>query len=323
MGLNLPGVEDVFQMSPEDGQVLKFRGGREIPEDDNDTTGSQIEFLVAADGSGDYTTIASALTALGANSGVIRIKAGTYNITSAINTSATNQQFIGSGWGVEVNTGTNDINAFVLDQSDCLIRNLKIVGSRTQGSNNYGVYITGNDCVVKGLRIEDVRTNGIYCVSANRTLIESCSIDDCAGYSIRLSNSPKTIVTNCHLTRSDTGGIYMTGAATYCLITNNIIADHQGDGIYMDDQDDCIIEGNILEGNGDAVTEDGIHLFDCVACIIIGNRIRGSSGYGISLDATATVADRINIVGNIILNNTTGQLDDNGTNTGNTGNIVA
>ena len=326
MVLKLPNVVDdqtLFTPSPSYGQLFKTRGGRYIPSDDNDTSTPTAELLVAADGSGDYTTIAAALTALGSNPGVIRIKAGTYNISSSINTTAGGQIFIGSGWDTVIDTTTNNIRAFVLDQSKCKVENVKIVGTRTVGSLNDGILISSDDCVVRNVRIDETGEHGIYVSSANRTLIESCYIFDCADDSIFISGSPKTIVTNCHILNSDKVGVKMTGAATYSIITNNIIADHSDDGIYMDDQDDCIIEGNILEGNGSAATEDGIHVYDCEDCIFIGNRVRGSAGYGLSLDAAATVADRACIVGNILTNNTTGALDDNGTNTTTAGNITA
>jgi len=323
MALKLKGIPNIFERGGEDGQILKFRGGRRNPEDDNDTSSPTAEIIVAADGTGDFLTIAEALTDLGANPGIIRIKAGTYNISSGINTSANGQHFIGSGWETIIDTTTNNITAFTLDQSNCSIRNLKIVGTRTIGTINDGIKSSSANNVIENVRIEEMGANGIALNASTRNMVQNCSIFDCADSSIVLNGGSDCIVSNNILYNSDQNGIEATSTANFHLITNNLIKDHGDDGILIDNGDDFIIEGNIVEGNGSAATEDNIHILDCVGTTILGNRCRGSAGYGISLDAAATVADRTCIVGNILVNNTTGALDDNGTNTTIAGNITA
>ena len=96
--LRMGGIRNIFANSPEDGQTMIFAGSRQV-------TGSfpnSDDVIVDDSGSGDYQTIQAALDHLNTDAGTVRVKAGNYLITSALQFKGNNQSIIGSGKGTKI-----------------------------------------------------------------------------------------------------------------------------------------------------------------------------------------------------------------------------
>lgn len=304
MALKIKGISNLFGSNPEDGEVLVFEGNRRIPE----TFPKSDEFIVAADGTGDFLTIEDALTKLGASSGTIRVKAGNYEITSYLSLSA-NQTIIGSGYGTRIHT-TSDTTLISLAGNRSSIFMCRIDGNET-GSSQVGIAVIGNECIIKNCWITQMGDIGINFSSGNdKTTIEGCIIEDCSDRCIELNDAQNFMISDCVIDNSSNDGIQGTGAdfgsIIGCKITN-----HGEHGIDLNSCTQLTIVGNYIFSNGDNGNNgDGIELGVSNDCAITGNIIHTNDGVGVDISSNC---NRTLVVGNSVLNNEDGQITDNGT----------
>lgn len=315
----LPGI-NFFGNSPQDGQSNIWRGGRRVPETPSGGV-SPDEYVVDAAGNGDFTTIAEAITALGASSGTIRVLAGTYLITTVL-TLAANQSIIGSGYGTNITT-TSNITCINLDGNRSAIYMCRIDGNSTGTSQN-GISIEGEDSIAKDCWITQMGNDGIIVENdADKVVIEGCKVEDCVDILVNIKAANFGILSNNYLDNS-TGDdcIQMVGGDSW-TISGNKIQNSGVHGLQMLNADFSTITGNYIFSNGDNNTNgDGISITDCQKTVIVGNYINGNDGVGVRLTKTI-ICDRNLIVGNIIYGNEDGEIVDNGDNTLAANNIIA
>ncbi|GAH68538.1 unnamed protein product, partial [marine sediment metagenome] len=116
-------------------------------------------------------------------------------------------------------------------------------------------------------------------------------------------------------------GIFIAGGADRTTVNGNTCYSdgvRQRHGIFLaDGAIDCTVNGNICYQNA----SDGIQLeANNDYCSLIGNRCEGNGGWGIN--NLAATSDKCIILGNGLLGNTTGALQDNGTATDAAHNMV-
>lgn len=314
MGLKIPsltGGMNIFKSSPNDGQVQKSRGSRRIPSDDDDTETplkKSDEIVVDAAGNGDFTTIAAALTELGASAGTIRILAGNYLTTTNISL-GTNQNIIGSGYGTRIHT-TSDITILTLTGNRSSIYLSRIDGNTT-GSSQKGISVVGDECQIKDCWITQMGDLGVS-VTGDRCFIEGCTVEDCTDDCVYINGSD-FMVSDCIIDNSQSDGIALGGTGDSGSIVGNKINGHGENGIVTNSSNQITIVGNYIFSNGDNNNDgDGIHLGSgSHDCCITGNIIHTNDGYGIDIGAVNNTV----IMGNSILNNEDGSVNDAGTTT--------
>lgn len=294
MVLNFGGVQNLFTHSEEfeqgGGQIRKGMG----------------TFVVALDGSGDFASIQEAINALPSTGGVVYIKEGTYTITASVTIPTDNIALIGSGASTIIYT-TADIAIISSAKDFTTIRDLHLKGNST-GSNQHGIYLNAVDrTFINNCWIENTGGNGMYIVQASgynvisENYIIGCELNAVYVYA-STALSLGTILYNNIIRNIVRNGIYLyaTGVAisiTQSIISNNYISDCDVgntttySGIALDTADSGVVSGIIIDNNYS----------------------RACDNYGIDIK-DAAVAKTL-IMGNTCLNNTTGQINDSGTNT--------
>lgn len=144
------------------------------------------------------------------------------------------------------------------------------------------------------------------------------------GHGIQMTNSTDCRIIGCWIEGFGLNGIIHPRGSNLlvdgCFIFSNSV------GILLDvtagDVDRAIITNNAIYSNG----SDGIKLSTAVGTtcnyvVINGNNIYSNTGFGVNIADNR--CDRNLMVGNIIYTNTGGEIQDNGTNTTNSGNLVA
>ena len=95
-------------------------------------------------------------------------------------------------------------------------------------------------------------------------------------------------------------------------INDNISKSNGDTGIYIYEHDRNIIKGNVVKDN----ISHGIYLYNGNdRCIIIGNDAENNGGYGVKINKGASTSFDNIIALNTLLNNTSGAIDENGTDT--------
>ena len=282
--LNISPVPSIFKASPEDDQVFKSAGYRGIP---GDLTNA-VEVVVDINGQGDFLTIEEGLAFLGANPGVIHIKAGTYTITSRLELQE-GQELRGSGYGTKIYTTAN-IQIIYSTADKVGVYNLRVQGNST-GASQDGILFGGDECVIRDCWFIDLGHDGINLGASNRNNIDGCIIQNTGYRGILFNATDLSIISNCEITQCDEQGIYLSSTALYNVII-----------------------GNNIHNNGDGDVEDGGVLLkgNCFQNMIMGNSVRdhaGANEVGINLVDSGGAPNENLIMGNILQNNTTNFVD--------------
>lgn len=264
--------------------------------------------VVATDGTGDFTDIQAAIDDLPSGGGVVYIKEGTYTITTKISITIDNVSLIGAGRATEIKTTTNIIVIHVFDADNFIASEFRITGSGATNTSNVGIrFENGTNCMVKDCWIENCGDVGLEAIgNASRIFFIGNRIDNCEDHQI-VSVGLNAIITNNIVINGSAAGMLLGGSRDICM--GNQIVDNDGDGIISEDGNQNII-GNVVIDNGG----DGLAMGENQSStnnVISGNNVIANGGTGILLFAGA---DRCNVHGNIVRNNTTAQITDNGTN---------
>ncbi len=197
---------------------------------------------VAADGSGDYTTIEAGIAA--APSGAtIFVKRGTYNPTVMLAPKAS-QTIRGEGKGATIIQAPIDSgrNAFRLEAAGVRIENLAINGQKAlqpdvQSNSAYqGIHVVAPDCTVRDVRIFGTRNHAVW--------VET------GGDNFTLRDSS---IENESITTAVPGwsyyGVQLYGLVKNGLIQNNLITGWaQAVGLWYGVRD-TVVEGNNIVDN--------------------------------------------------------------------------
>lgn len=244
--------------------------------------------IVAKDGSGDFEDIQQAINDLPSGGGVVYIKEGTYNITSAISINKNYVSLIGAGKSTKIAT-TSSINL--------------VSASSKQGIFIDKIYFFGPG---------NATTYGVLLSSTSDSFISNCWFENCGTASegigaVGLNTCTNVIVANSIFTDNISAGIVVIGGS-YILLDSNVIDTctdtSYGIGIYIESASKVKITGNTLKSCG----VDGIQLSASVSCSIVGNNIESNTSRGIYFltgctDCTIAGNTIIGALYGIVLNN--------------------
>ncbi|RLF08229.1 MAG: hypothetical protein DRJ60_00880 [Thermoprotei archaeon] len=266
--------------------------------------------------------IEQAINDLPSTGGIVYLLEGTYNIGSSIDILKSNVILMGAGWGTKlflVNSADTDVirvgdGATAL--SGITIRDLQIDGNKANQiiPGIHGIYFYGGsgaeitksaviNCYVHNTKIDGIR---LY-YSDNNTITgnQTNSNDDDGIY---LYYSDNNTITGNQTNSNGDMGIWLNGSDNN-TITGNQANSNSVYGIYLYNGSD----NNTITGNQTNSNNNGIYLLFADYNIIVGNRCTGNSQYGINVGNTASDANYI--ASNELSGNTSGAINDAGTNT--------
>jgi len=269
--------------------------------------------IVAADGSGDTTDIQTGINLLPATGGVVYIREGTYTLVFAVNTiiiESDNISLIGAGKSTIITTTGSFSMLPIISANNIQIKNLAFVGNGV-GASQRGVSIIGNSTKVSIIDcwFNNIGANGIRIAGSTDCIVDNSHINTIGRWGIQLQTGAgasdpilNTKITNCDITTTGRGGIEITASGATDPINHTTIANN------------VIINAD----SGNTATYSGIDIVTADSgsvdyTIIEGNNIRDCDNYGINLQ-DAGVAKTL-ITSNSISNNTTGAVNDVGTDT--------
>lgn len=242
MVLNLPGIpkfkriKGLFTHSERYQQGIGTDGERPAIE----------EIIVDVAGGGDFSNIQEAIDSLPAAGGAIKLRQGTYNITSKITITAGNVSIRGTGNATIIQTTASD--PFIqITGSNVILEYIKFVGNQSSNQKidiSSGSNVTIRNCwifqsqigiqteagvgIIENNLIEDCSGNGISLggtiVASDNNFVKANEIKDCGQSGIRMTNTDRSIVTGNY---SHDNGIYgidnSNGLNTNNIITNNVV----------------------------------------------------------------------------------------------------
>jgi parallel beta-helix repeat protein len=234
--------------------------------------GRKVSLVVAADGSGDYTTIADALAAVPAGGADVLVKRGTYTLANSEWIPA-KTTLRGEGQEATIIRLANGANSNVLvvetGADDVTIRDLTVDGNRANQTAN---------------------SNCIRTVAA-RTKVIDCHVKSANGYNIvAFPGAADFIVRNCVSEDSFSEGIEFQGCDGGSAIGNTVINPGKN-GIYVyantasNAANICrniTVTGNTVRGPAAlAAGYSGIHVDDAATGVTVaGNVVVGGTGTG-------------------------------------------
>lgn len=310
---------------------------------------SQLQFLglnlryatiiVAHHGEGDTDDIQEAIRLLPAEGGVVQIREGDYTINSTILIDKDNVTLRGVGKGTKIIGNFDDQVIEASSQTGILIENLFVEGSNNaSNTSNDGIFLSAcTDSIVTNCWVEKCH-NGILVYNSSATdeynIIANCWSSNNKAAGIDVLDSDRVNVLNCICKSNTTMGISIR--SQHCTVQGNICANNTTSGITnyssfaiidsnqcltniqngiltATNSDDSVISNNICEGNdsGAAASYSGIKIFNDKV-VVTGNRCSNNGDYGIEILATA---DKTLVMNNICVGNTTGAINDGGSNT--------
>lgn len=219
-------------------------------------------FVVALDGSGDFSSIQEAIDALPSTGGVVYIKEGTYNISKTITILKSNISLIGAGNStilflvagvhsdlLKIGNGTTTLEGIK-------IKDLKIDGN---GANN----ATGTN-------------SGIYFLGGAANLITKC------------------VISNCEIINADWSNLRTDYMENSLIIDNIAVSTTVTHSFYLQRTNQVRISGNVIDtgGNGMTFTNNTLN------SIIIGNIISNTTAYGMGETALVNCVVSNNMVTN-------------------------
>lgn len=305
--------------------------------------------VVAIDGSGDTADIQEGIDMLPAGGGVVYIKEGTYDLTTALTVTINNIALKGAGFATMIRTNTNIRNLICTSVDGIIIEDISFYGMGGANAQNLLVYLNActncviNKCkfdnsgaaaillyngsrnIVTGNITKNSKTAGIYCNGETKYLIENniCSNNGNFGIYSESTIHDGIIIGNS-LIDNITYGMEVRGGR--CIISNNYAKGNNGCGINVFIGDYCVLTGNVAMNNGAAYA--GIEIYYSNYCTVIGNNCSDDQGaptqkYGIWLRAWLGVCDKNEVIGNICMNNVTAAIQDDGANNDIAHNMIA
>lgn len=300
------------------------------------TFAAKTSLVVDAAGSGDYTTIAAALTAVPAGGADIFVKRGTYSISATLNPPAkTTLRGEGDGTVLFLANATNaNVIEVLAGATDVTIRNLRVDGNRSNQSGNSNVVKT-NAARTNVLDVHAKSANGYNIVAfpgGDDMLVSRCFSEDSRDEGIEFQGASRCRALGNLVLNAGKNGIYVWangGTCADCVVANNVVNGAAAlsasySGIRIDDGAiDTIVTGNMVLGGG--TTAPGISVASSTASLVIGtvvtgNIVSGTTSTGINVQSAKDTTISANRVKNGALNGIFFDSSANGTTI--TGNIV-
>jgi len=193
-------------------------------------------------------------------------------------------------------------------------RNITITDCDFPGSGSAIVLQSCRFIIVKDNRITNQEIYGIRLVESENVRIDGNKVDN-SDQAIVLRDSDNVVIELNEISSSDTG-IQLT-SSDGCSITDNEVRWHLKNGILLNNADDTMVIGNIIDGNvwtglqisdssgieviDNEVTENyrGIWLNDCFNTLLRENNLTGNEAAGVRLtDSDDNSLDRNDLRGN-------------------------
>lgn len=267
--------------------------------------------IVAADGSGDYTDIQSAIDALPTTGGQIFVKAGTYTLTAFILLNKNNVSIIGTGRTTIITSNSALSYLLEIDNSNYLIKGIYFDGNSKTVSE--GIITASATGIIEDCFFTAFDTNGIdLSVDSVRTIVRGNEIFSNGGIGIYAVFGLKdSLITNNFIYSNESFGLKIASSTNTSnnRITNNLVYSNGSHGIEIKGNYNVVSNNNIYSNSG-----DGIKLkSNADYCVITDNTCSSNTGYGINV-ASSTCNSNV-LVNNTLLLNTSGAINDNGTDT--------
>jgi hypothetical protein len=278
----------------------------------NDSSQSEKDAAdYVATGTGDQSTINTALSALPASGGIVYLMEGHYYVTASVSL-PDNATLAGSGQGsiiimpngqngsYHMVTNTNVTNGIVF------IRDLAIDGNASQqtGGNPIGIYLDGVGSStapggsVKNVRVKNIHGNSgsaaVWLNSSYNVTVSGSALDNNQNFTIYLNSATDSQIVNNKIQGSPVG-IQSSGSKN--VISNNVV-DGANTGISVGDS------GSSVTGNSISNSYNGIWVF-ANSTTITGNSIYAASSNAIYLNGSnnAIAANKIIDSGGSTTNN--------------------
>lgn len=224
----------------------------------------RVQWVVAADGSGDYNCdgsadqveIQQALDNLPSGGGIILLKAGTYTISGTINILKNNVILRGEGKVTKIFLA-NSANVDMLQvgngttiANDCVIEDIFFDGNKAnQTSNGALLNIYGSSGtkalrnVVRGCRFYNARTDAVKLIYADKSIVANNIFDEnTAGAGLGFFSYSQSNNCNENVFIHNLYGFYSN--SHYNNISGNVLVDNTSYGIYLNGVVNYTIAGN-------------------------------------------------------------------------------
>ncbi len=257
----------------------------------NSSTKSKAAADYICSGSGDQSTINSAISALPSGGGKVLLLEGTYKISSYININKANVMLEGMGWStVIIRTTSSNFVLISITKGNAIIQNLKVNGNKSSYSiSDYpiAIEIQGYSPTITGCEICGYGFGIVTNKSETGSIITNNYIHDFTGNGIQCSNNGKIVISDNVIQGCDSRAI---SDARDSSITGN----------YVSSEQDCIsvFDDNTITGNY-CVSDSGCCVVAYSRNIIVGNRFSGTNNAGYSIQLVNN-AGYCTVVGNVI-----------------------
>ncbi len=221
------------------------------------------------DGADDQVEINAAIQALPAGGGEVVVLDGTYNITANIEVNKANTKLSGNGTATVLKAMASSIKIINITVNYCAVTFLMCDGNKTSYSNNYGIYLSGDNNTVTGNTCNN--NYGIYITSGDNNTVtgNTCNNSD---NGITISTSSNNTITENTCNNSKTNGIYNSGGSNNTITGNN--CSNSDYGIYNNGSN------NTITGNNCSNSDHGIYNNGSNNTITGNNCVRGTGTSG-------------------------------------------
>ncbi len=271
--------------------------------------------VVATDGTGDFTDIQTAIDSLPAGGGVVYIKEGTYTISAKLTITSDNVSLFGAGKSTKIQCSSAVRMLECTNANNLTIKDIWFDGDGGASTGQFGIYlINSDDGIIQNCILDDMVAEGIYIDNtSNDNIIVDCTILNNGRHGIQAFGG-RVYIHHCFVKGSTNHGIVLASGSSDSKVIGCNVLSNVNDGINIS-SNDCLIQANRCDGNdtGASASYSGIKLNGADRCLINNNHCYANGDYGI--DLTSAGASSNIVMGNLCLLNTTGQINDAGTNT--------
>ncbi len=261
--------------------------------------GKAATVIVAADGTGDYTSIQSAINALPTSGGAVYIKEGTYTVSSSI-TIPSNVALIGTGAATKIYLA-NGANTDVITASGA--QNIHIANLHKDGNKAN----------------QTVPNLGIEFTNVENSRISGCWVEEIYGYGIYFVDSSNNVITSNTVGSNSYSGIALNSSNNN-IVMGNTVRSNGLNGIYLGYSSNNVLTGNVTMNNSQNIAGNynGIDLLGSDYNVITSNRSTDdqtakTQRYGVYISAIG--CDNNLVATNVLIGNLSASLIDSGTGT--------
>lgn len=227
---------------------------------------SGLPGAVAAIDAADYPSLQAAIDALPAGGGVVRLPAGTFEISAPLRVTQEDVLIEGSGTATHIKNVSTAGQPAIEIQSPKINENPKAVLWRVQLAN---LRITGNE----------QSGHGIHARNVNEIFLHGVTLSYHGGDGLRLDQcyeDPR--IADCLFTYNKVCGVNLLGCHDIVVVGNQF--EENLDALHCTDGFNLCMTGNNLDDH----LRDGVVIENTYGSVVSGNMIEECSGRGIVLD---------------------------------------